>query len=98
MKSNSISTKFIPRRATDLWRPKNNGEITILGIGGKLVNLNYSGFILWQLIDGERTIEEILRLYGSIFNQMGETYINDSIRVLEKMELNEIIIIDWKPL
>ena len=67
-----ISKSDVPIRCTDIWSTDNNGTTIIFSYANydlRRYDLNLAGTFVWNLCDGDHSIEDIAELIGRLFGQ-----------------------------
>jgi hypothetical protein len=59
--------------------------------------LNATGFLVWQLVDGQRTVEQIIAAVQRHFRDVPGTAADDVIALLEILAENGFIGFEWPP-
>ncbi|MBC8494620.1 PqqD family protein [archaeon] len=87
-----MNLKSIPKKRKDIESEKIDDETIILLLEtGKFYNLNSSGSIVWNLINGKRNIEEIIVSMSKKFSVGKKALEKDVIEMLNKLEKNKLI-------
>lgn len=91
-KNKNVTIKSTPTRAEDLvWR-EIEGEIVILTEDGKNIHtLNTVGSVIWELIDGQRDVEDISKILRDKYDVSLEEAQKDTLEFLEELANKNIL-------
>jgi hypothetical protein len=64
---------------------------------GAALALNPSGCVVWQLVDGERSVEQIVAGVCRHFRDVPESVVNDVISLLDTLALDGFVGLEWAP-
>lgn len=99
--NNLIAEKFRPYRKFACWSTFEENEtelVRIFSISG-VFKLNKLGSVVWQFIDGNTTINEIVSKTWKLFPESDKTKIEDDIMFfLNDLIKHDLLILDWDPL
>ena len=94
MEENYLDIK--PTKVLNLWY-KNDDGYYLLTISEGLVKLNVTAILIWTLIDGKRTIRDIVGALAEKFKNVAtEQLCADVIRTIKMFVDYEILTITWK--
>lgn len=86
-----------PIKTIDLWVPIANKRIKVLSPAGFLY-LNESAARMWQMINGETSVEKIADQLSREFPEVSwDKHYDDAISTLKLLEKYELIVINWEP-
>lgn len=87
-----------PRRATDLWRRFPDGSAALLNLAGQFTRLNATAFLIWQMADGQRTVDDIAVAFAQAVGRDSQEIVEDVVQALDEMQRHQVLVVDWRPL
>ena len=84
--------KKVPKLNPDLYLEKMDNEILLYSLSGtKAVYLNETAVLIWELCDGNRTVEEVIDLLEQAYPQQAEQIHADVITTIKTLFANRAI-------
>lgn len=91
------SHKIYPRRRQVPWRPLDTEALVVDVKTGLLYPLNGVGARIWQLCDGERSLDDIVVALATEFDADEATIREDARRFVDELAEANLITIDTTP-
>ncbi len=85
------STKFL-RNESYIWRVIDGETVIMSPFGDKLYALNDVGTFIWELLDGSKTIDDIVNSILEDYEIKDNIAYNDVIGFIEKLSENNMLI------
>lgn len=86
-----------PCRRQVPWRLLDTEALVVDVKAGLLYPLNSVGARIWELSDGRRSVEEIVRILTEEFDASEETIREDAVRFLAELAQAKLLSLDDKP-
>ncbi|MBN1272510.1 MAG: PqqD family protein [Candidatus Aminicenantes bacterium] len=84
-----INPAVVQREAPD-------GEVVLVNLDtAASLALNQTGFIIWKLVDGRRTVEQIIDAVREHFPNTPPEVVNDVIRLMETLAEDGFVGFEW---
>lgn len=89
--------KAYPVRKQVPWRAIDTETLVVDVKAGLLFPLNSVATRIWQLCDGQRTVEEIVQIVTAEFDADGKTIRQDTAEFIQELLQRRLISLDMKP-
>ena len=91
------SHKTYPWRKQVPWRVLDTEALVVDVKAGLLYPLNSVGTRIWELCDGERTVDEIVKIIAAEFDADEATILEDTTHFLQELAEAKLLSLDRKP-
>lgn len=86
----------VPSKYMNLWYQAGEHDYRIMTITDGVVKVNDMGAYIWSLIDGKKSVQEMIQLISSQFDTAYYNRIaNDVCNFIEQFIKMEVVTLDW---